>query len=165
MSFVLAAYKRTRRRVQLENLLLLLLRMAALALLAFCVARPFASGDSPLARLTEDRRDVLLVLDASASTGYREDVETVFERIVARAQAIASSMDGARGDRLQLLVAARTPRLVSWTAPQKALAVLSTMSTPSDEPLDLGVPPWARSCPWSKRTPQARGRAPSRCGS
>ncbi len=137
MKFVLAAYKRTRRRVQLENLLLLLLRMAAVALLALAVARPFASGDSPLARLTEDRRDVLLVLDASASTGYREDVESVFQRIVGRAQEIARSMDGARGDRLQLLVAADMPRLVSWTAPQKALSVLATMTAPSDESLDL----------------------------
>ena len=33
MKFVLAAYKRTRRRVQMENLLLLLLRMAAVAAL------------------------------------------------------------------------------------------------------------------------------------
>ena len=44
MRFVLAAYRRTRRRVELENLLLLLLRMAAVALLALAVARPF-SGD------------------------------------------------------------------------------------------------------------------------
>ncbi len=34
MRFVLAAYKKTRRRVQLENLLLLLLRMGAIALSA-----------------------------------------------------------------------------------------------------------------------------------
>ena len=105
MRFVLAAYRRTRRRVQLENLLLLLLRMAAVALLAFAVARPFASGESPLASLTEERRDVVLVLDASASTGYREDVETVFERIVARARAIAGELDAARGDRLRLVLA------------------------------------------------------------
>ncbi|MEC8493703.1 MAG: BatA domain-containing protein, partial [Planctomycetota bacterium] len=51
MRFVLAAYRKTRRRVQLENLLLLLARMLAVAALAFAVARPFASGDSPLAGL------------------------------------------------------------------------------------------------------------------
>ena len=96
MRFVMAAYKKTRRRVQLENLLLLLLRAAAVALLALAVARPFATGDSPLAALTEKRRDLVLVLDASASTGYREDVETVFERIVGRAGAVAGEMTDAR---------------------------------------------------------------------
>src|SRR5688572_21946413 len=57
MRFVLAAYRKTRRRARLENLLLLLLRMAAVALLAFAVARPFTGAGSPLAGLTESRRD------------------------------------------------------------------------------------------------------------
>src|SRR5215218_9948498 len=68
MRFVLAAYRKTRRRVQMENLLLLLLRMAAVALLAFALARPFTGRNSPLAGFIESRRDVMLVLDASAST-------------------------------------------------------------------------------------------------
>jgi Ser/Thr protein kinase RdoA (MazF antagonist) len=139
MRFVLAAYRKTRRRVQLENLLLLLLRMAAVALLAFAVARPFATGDSPLAALTEDRRDVILVLDGSASTGYREDVDTVFERIVERASEIASGLDGTRGDRAWLIWAGDHPRLLSWTSPDKALSVLSNMSRPLDEGLDLAA--------------------------
>jgi hypothetical protein len=53
MRFVMAAYKKTRRRAQLENLLLLFLRMAAVALLAFAISRPFAGDESPLAALTE----------------------------------------------------------------------------------------------------------------
>ena len=82
MRFVLAAYKRTRRRAQIENLILLLLRMAAVALLALAIARPFIGKDSPLAPLTESRQELVLVLDGSASTGYREGVASVRERIV-----------------------------------------------------------------------------------
>jgi len=138
MRFVLAAYRKTRRQVQLENLLLLLLRMAAVALLAFAVARPFASGESPLAALTEERRDLVLVLDGSASTGYREDIETTFERIVERARELVRGLSP-EGDRARVILAARSPRLLSWTQPAKALSVLGSLGEPLDEPLDLAA--------------------------
>jgi Aerotolerance regulator N-terminal len=137
MRFVLAAYKKTRRRVQLENLLLLLLRMGAVALLALAIARPYASGDGAFAPLTERRTDLVLVVDASASTGYREDIETVFERIVGRAGEVISDLDGGRGDRIQLIVAGSRARLFGWQSPDKALSLLTTLTEPTDEALDL----------------------------
>ena len=76
MRFVLAAHRRTRRRVQLENLLLLFLRMGAVALLALAVARPFTSAGGALGVLTEQRRDVVVLLDGSASTGLTVGAET-----------------------------------------------------------------------------------------
>ncbi|MFN0007094.1 MAG: BatA domain-containing protein [Planctomycetota bacterium] len=139
MRFVLAAYKRTRRRVQLENLLLLLLRVAAIALLAFAISRPFAGDSSPLARLTESRRDLALVIDGSASTGYREGVETVFERQIARAREILRDLDGAHGDRVRLILAGAYPRTLSWSNPAEALSILDTLTAPTDEPLDLAA--------------------------
>ena len=69
MRFVEAAWRRTRRRMQLENLLLLLLRAGAIALLAMALARPFLEESSPLAALTEKRRDLVVVIDTSASMG------------------------------------------------------------------------------------------------
>ena len=139
MRFVLAAYRRTRRRVQLENLLLLLLRMAAVACLALAIARPFTSAESPLAALTESRRDLLLVLDASASTGYREEgtTQTVFQRIVDRAREHLSELDGGRGDRAYLIFAGSRARSFPWTPPEKALTVLTALDSPTDEALDL----------------------------
>jgi len=137
MRFVLAAYKKTRRRVELENLLLLLLRMGAVALLAMALARPFTGRDSPLAGLTETRRELVLVLDASASTGQRDGVETVFERARERARSLARELSGAHGDRLALILAGAHPRLLSWTTPEQALSLLETVDTPSGEPLDL----------------------------
>lgn len=139
MRFVLAAYKRTRRRVQLENLLLLLLRVAAIALLACAISRPFAGDSSPLARLTESRRDLALVIDGSASTGYREGVETVFEREIARAREILRDLDSAHGDRVRLVLAGAYPRTLSWSNPSEALSILDTLTAPTDEPLDLAA--------------------------
>lgn len=140
VSFVLNAYKKTRRRVQLENLLLLLLRMAAIALFAFAVARPFTSAGSPLAGLTESRRDVVMILDGSASTGYRTEVENVFERLVARSKEfLEEELDASRGDRVRLILAGSYPRLLSWTGPEKAASLLDSMTTPTDEPLNLAA--------------------------
>jgi hypothetical protein len=139
MRFVIEAYKKTRRRAQIENLILLLLRMAAVALLAFAVARPFTGAHSMLSVLTQSRRDVVLVLDGSASTGYRQDVRSVFENIVARAREIALQLDGARDDRLAVILAGARPRLLAWRRPDEALSVLATLTTPTDEPLDLAA--------------------------
>ena len=137
MEFVLAAYRKTRRRAQLENLLLLLLRMAAVALLALAIARPFTGTNSPLASLTMQWRNVVLVLDTSASTGYRESVESVNETILARARDLLEELDGARGDRVRLYTAGARPRLLSTRSPEDALALLSTLGEPRDEPLQL----------------------------
>ncbi len=139
MRFVLEAYRKTKRRAQLENLLLLLLRMAAVALLAFAVARPFTDRDSLLQPLTESRRHVVLLVDASASTGYRESVQSAHEVILDRAREVLSSLDGTRGDRVKLIRAAGNAALLAARTPEDALAVLTTMHEPTDEPLDLAV--------------------------
>ncbi len=136
MRFVIAAHKRTRRRVQLENWLLLFLRMAAVALLAFAIARPFIGKESPLAPLTEKRRDLVLILDSSASTGYR-DVRSVHEAMLERARALLAELDGTRGDRVRLLLAARDTQLLASHTPEDALAALSTVGEPRDESMDL----------------------------
>ena len=139
MRFVLAAYRRTRRRARMENLLLLLLRMGAIVLLAFALARPFTGERSPLAGLTESRRDLVLVLDGSASTGYRRDVGSVFEGIVRRARETVLDLQASRGDRVRLVLAGSWPRLLSWRSPEEALSLLATLDSPTDEPLDLAA--------------------------
>jgi hypothetical protein len=139
MRFVQAAWKRTRRRARFENLILLLLRMAAVALLAFAVARPFAGGSSPLAGLTDSRRDLVLALDGSASTGWRGSAQSVFEQILERARAHLNELDGGRGDRVRLFLCGAHPRLLSWRSPEEALELLSTLAEPTDEPFDLAA--------------------------
>jgi len=139
MRFVLAAYRKTRRRVQLENLLLLLLRMAAIAVLALAVARPFTGSEGPLSGLTESRRDVAIVIDGSASTGYRSEVDTVFERILARARDVVGKLDGERGDRALLVLGGAWPRTLALGDPAQAAAALDSLHEPTDESLDLAL--------------------------
>ncbi|MFT7668817.1 MAG: hypothetical protein ACI8X5_001516 [Planctomycetota bacterium] len=137
MRFVLAAYKQTRRRVQLENLLLLLMRMAAIAILALAVSRPFTGSDGPLSGLTESRRDVAIVIDASASTGYRSEVDSVYERILDRARELVGELNGSRGDRAHLVMGGAWPRLLSWGDPAGALSAISALHEPTDEQFNL----------------------------
>jgi hypothetical protein len=138
MRFVIAAHKRTRRRVQFENWLLLFLRMAAVAALALAITRPFIGKESPLAPLTERRRDLVLILDCSASTGYR-DVRSVHEAMLDRARALLAELDGTRGDRVRVYQAGASAQLLASHSPEDALAALSTMGAPRDEVLDLAA--------------------------
>ena len=139
MRFVLAAYRKTRRRVQLENLLLLLLRMLAVAALAFAVARPFAAGDNPLVGLQEERRDLVLLVDASGSTGYRAEVESVYDRIQERAGELLDALDADRGDRVRLILVGSRPRTYPWLDPTEARSALQSVEEPFDEALDLAL--------------------------
>ncbi|MDP6838996.1 MAG: BatA domain-containing protein [Planctomycetota bacterium] len=139
MRFVQAAYRKTRRRVQLENLLLLLLRMAGIACLALAVARPFSGGASPLSALGEARRELILVLDASGSTGFRSGLHSSFDRILGRARELLTELDTARGDRVHLLLAGSHTRRLSRGGPDEALSILTTLQEPTDERLDLAA--------------------------
>ena len=139
MRFVLAAYKETRRRVRFEDWLLLFLRVLAVVALVLAVARPFTGSDGPLASLTENRRDLAIVIDASASTGYRSEVDTVFERSIERARDLASELDGKRGDRCHLVLAGSWPRLLAWGDPRNALAALDLLTEPTDEDINLAA--------------------------
>lgn len=139
MRFVEAAWRRTRRRMQLENLLLLLLRAGAIALLALALARPFLESSSPLAALTESRRDLIVILDVSASMGHRESVETSFDRARARAVDLFDELSDDRGDRAWLFLAGRSPRLLTWGDPAKAASALDAVSSETSERMNLSA--------------------------
>ncbi|TWU06694.1 hypothetical protein CA54_50930 [Symmachiella macrocystis] len=67
--------KRRRRRVRIEELLLLLLRMAIVGLLALAIARPTISRGFFANFVSTDNRDTVFVMDGSYSMG-RSDGET-----------------------------------------------------------------------------------------
>lgn len=139
MRFVEAAWRRTRRRMQLENLLLLLLRAGAIALLALALARPFLEESSPLAALTEKRRDLVVVIDTSASMGFRDELESSFSRAHARAADLFKGLRDDRGDRAWLILAGRTSRLLSWGDPSKAGAILDSITSETHERMNLAA--------------------------
>ena len=65
--FLTPSPPRLTRRSRLDQILLLLMRLAALALLAFAFARPFFRESATLALEDLPRRRVAIVLDTSAS--------------------------------------------------------------------------------------------------
>lgn len=138
MRFARAAWKRIRRRTRFENLILLLLRMAAVAVFALALARPFTSAGGPLGGLSKKHREVVVLLDGSASMGWRIDLESVWDRALARARGIFESLDGASGDRVHFYLVGQRPRRLSNRSPDEALSMLSSLEAPLAEGADLG---------------------------
>lgn len=77
MRFVQASLEKNRRRMQFEDLLLLLLRCLVVALLALALARPAVRSAS--ARFGGARVSAVLVLDRSASMRATDGARTRFE--------------------------------------------------------------------------------------
>ncbi len=90
MGFLLAAYKKTRKRLQMESLIMLLLRVCAIVLLALAFF-PFAAeqvkawfseglGLGRVAFSANAPLHLVVVLDNSASMAYTQEGQTSFER-------------------------------------------------------------------------------------
>ena len=71
LMFLMAAHRENARRFQLRHLLILLLRMAILALIALALARPFLTLGLPVASVRA-KTDVVIVLDNSYSMAYQD---------------------------------------------------------------------------------------------
>ena len=111
MPFLLAAIRKMRRRLQVENLLLLLVRIAVLLLLALVVARPLLSSGLASAADASDTH-LVLVLDASFSMGYRSGQKTPLDRAKAGAAALLDGLKPGERDRASLIVWTDAPHAV-----------------------------------------------------
>ncbi|MCA8915295.1 MAG: VWA domain-containing protein [Planctomycetes bacterium] len=112
MEFLLRAYQKTRRKMQLESLIMLLLRIAAVIMIAAAlfpmgcerikdwaddslgITRGTLSTDSPL--------HLVLVLDNSASMAYEQEGQTSFDRAKQYALALVDSLEPNR-DRVTII--------------------------------------------------------------
>jgi hypothetical protein len=112
MEFLLAAVRNNARRIRLEYLILLLLRVAILVLLAVALADPVWSLFAPLAspRSAGGSTHHVLVLDASYSMAYRAGERSRFE--VARQLAAQIVTDSRQGDGFSLVLMADPPSVV-----------------------------------------------------
>lgn len=134
MDFLLAAYKRTRRRLRMENFLLLLLRCLIIILLAMAMAKPFVSSDSAVAGLASIRRDVVVVLDNSYSMGYRlTPDETCFDLARKKISALLARLDSDRGDTVTMILMGEKPEFAVpyLSPPQEALIRLDRLREPA----------------------------------
>jgi hypothetical protein len=128
MEFLERALRRTRRRVLLEDMLLLMLRTLAVLLLILALARPSSEG-LPLA-LGRDARAELIVLDASLSMDFRNDDQSTYERALAFAAQRLGELDTSLDDRAAILRAGLvTDRLASGD-PLEVLAALRELERP-----------------------------------
>ena len=79
MEFLLDADRRNRRRIRLENLILLLLRCLAVLLLGFLVARPFLSRSITSGWVDAPRFERIVMLDDSLSMEVRSGNQSALE--------------------------------------------------------------------------------------
>ena len=140
MEFLLKAMKRNRKRLRMEQWLVLLLRVLAVLLLVSLVSRPQLSGGALLGARTHH----VVILDDSASMTQRSGSSNLFEKAQDKARQLADDLAQRRGG--DIFSIARTSSPDAWAlAPQRigsnfgrtAGAALKEMVV-SDLPSDLG---------------------------
>jgi hypothetical protein len=108
MQFLLAALRKNRRRIRVEQWLLLAIRTLVILLVVSAMAKPFLETFGAV--LAGQRTHRVLVLDASLSMGYTSGESSRFDQ----AKAIASQVvkDSRRGDRISIVLMGAPPRVV-----------------------------------------------------
>ena len=109
LMFLMAAHRENARRFQLRQLLILLLRMAIVAIIALALARPFLTLGLPVASVRA-KTDVVVVLDNSYSMTYQEVDGVRFEKAKTLAIGILDTLR--HGDRATLILMSDSPQPV-----------------------------------------------------
>ena len=103
--------RRTRRRIRIEELLLMLLRMGLLALVVFALCRPWAQGGMMFTSLgAKTNRDIVLVIDGSYSMGWEGKAVTPHAAAIRWAHDLLEQLGG--GDTVAVLDARDQVRMV-----------------------------------------------------
>ena len=115
MSFLLEAQKKNRRRVRIEQLILLALRCLALLLLAFVMMRPFLSAGALGALSATARSERIFLLDDSFSMAYASPIpsaagQSVFRRAADSVETIARLASEQNSDDTLTLITTSKPR-------------------------------------------------------
>lgn len=112
MDFLERAFKRTRRRLRIENLLLMLLRVAILLFLAFALAGPRLEGSGLLSGVGGTSKHVVFVVDTSFSMDARDQRdESPFAKAKQTALQILEGLDP-DGDSAALITTGAPAHLV-----------------------------------------------------
>ena len=138
MRFLLEAYKRQRRRLRLEQFLLLAARCLLLLLVALALGRPLFGKGSALAGTGPTT--VYLLIDNSMTSGVTgTDDVSALERHQEQAGRILAQMDEARGDRASVIALGGPAQPVVLPASGDLTAVRRTVDelTPTDSGMDL----------------------------
>jgi len=98
------------RRVRIEDLILLLLRCLAVALLAIAMSRPTIGARGARFFGGESRVGMVIALDGSYSMSHRPGVQARFDAAVQKAREIARTLQP--GDQLSLVLLGQRPRVL-----------------------------------------------------
>ncbi|MFH1267758.1 MAG: BatA domain-containing protein, partial [Planctomycetota bacterium] len=109
MEYLLSAIRRNRRRLQIEQLLLLLLRTLAIVLVVLAVAEPYFER-AGLAFTPGERTHRVIVIDGSYSMAYTPTDKSRFQRAKEVAARIVE--ESPQGDGFTLVVMSAPPRVV-----------------------------------------------------
>ncbi|MEW6027205.1 MAG: BatA domain-containing protein [Planctomycetota bacterium] len=109
MDFLLKALHKNRRRLQMESLILLLLRMLIVTVLAFILAKPYLKG-SVLFR--EPDTHLVIAIDNSYSMGYRPGMSAIFEEAKKAATGLMGQLKPEKGDKLSLITISSRPEIL-----------------------------------------------------
>lgn len=110
MTFLLRALQRNQRRIQLQNWLLLLVRVLVVLFLALAIARP-VFRDSPLAVAPDANQNWVLVVDTSYSMGLQEGARSLFNQTRETVMQLADNVFNV-GDRVAVVTLAEKPRVI-----------------------------------------------------
>ncbi len=137
LRFVREVVEQRRARHRLRDVLILLLRAAAVALLAIAFARPLI-GAKPLDEAPAGNAVRVVILDSSQSMGAVSGGAQAFERACAAA---ASRLAAEPGVTANLLLAGATPHAVFPSPSNNYLAIREALAaaTPRPEGLNLKV--------------------------
>jgi hypothetical protein len=118
MEFLLAALRKTQRRLKIENLILLLLRILIMILLAGAVARPFLR-EAPAEILGDSDAHHIFVLDVSYSMAYKRAQNTSLEVAKRAAEKVLQEIRASEQDRFTLATLSSYPEAVMKDRNQK----------------------------------------------
>lgn len=144
MDFLLDADKRNRRRVRLENLLLLLLRCLAVFLLGLLLAQPFISRlpqSSMAGLLGATQFEHIVVLDDSLSTQVQTGTQTAFDEAQQRLIEMLKSLAEDRNDNMFTLILTSAPdeRLINGVRVKPDSVAELTAAIDDLKPSDLAA--------------------------
>ncbi len=103
--------ERTRQRIKLSDLLLLLLRIAMVALLAFIFSRPFVQGNTWIRNLHPEPVDLVIIIDGSYSMGWTGENMTPHARAIQTTHEILDQLTSV--DRVAIIDARQRPHLLT----------------------------------------------------
>lgn len=146
MEFLLRAHRRSRRRIRLEEWILLAVRTGIILLIGLAIARPHTETSPLASALGETRADRVIILDDSLSMqAVRADGRTAFEAAQAAALELIDGFGAS--DRVGLVTASDKPRaLAALGHNHDAIrhAIMSTRCTARPARIDAAIEAAAR---------------------